>query len=370
MDEFFNISSQHETADAVIKDCVRQLTAVPPQANFGFIYATDSMSADYPKLLESCKEAANIEHWIGTVGLGVITTGRELYDRPAASIMLADFDDDEFTMVPAISQQSEIPSRLRWPRRFLTNFGVIHGNPLKPQTQNLIEALHRELDNGFIVGGLTSSRGDHLQVSDDVTSSGISGALFSENISVVTSLSQGCSPVGKKHSITSSQDNVAVLLDNRPALEVLMEDMDIRGQSDLERKGGEIFLGLCIPGSDKSDYTVRNLVGIDPKHSVFAINDYLTDGNDILFCKRNEQTAVEDLQRMLDNIAARIKKRPRGGLYVSCLGRGREQFGVDSEEIKLIHNTLGNFPLTGFFANGEIHHNKLYGYTGVLTLFF
>jgi small ligand-binding sensory domain FIST len=27
-------------------------------------------------------------------------------------------------------------------------------------------------------------------------------------------------------------------------------------------------------------------------------------------------------------------------------------------------------PLAGFFANGEISHNRLYGYTGVLTLLF
>jgi len=72
---------------------------------------------------------------------------------------------------------------------------------------------------------------------------------------------------------------------------------------------------------------------------------------------------------MLDNMAKRLKQSPKGGIYISCLGRGREQFGNDSEEIKMIHQTLGDFPLTGFFANGEIHHNKLYGYTGVLTLF-
>ena len=28
-----------------------------------------------------------------------------------------------------------------------------------------------------------------------------------------------------------------------------------------------------------------------------------------------------------------------------------------------------DFPLVGFYANGEISHNPLYGYTGVLTLF-
>ena len=361
MDQFFSISSQHENAQAVINDCVQQIAAAPTEANFGFIYATDAMSADFPALVKQCKAAGNIEHWVGTVGLGVISP-----DSLAISLKMV---TDEFTMVPAISEQLDISSRLQWPRTFITNFGVIHGDPLNPETQNLLEALQHQLENGFLVGGLTSSRASHYQVADDVTTGGISGVLFSENIGVITNLSQGCRPVGEKHIISKAQENVAFLLDGRPALEVLMQDMDIKDNQELEQKAGEVFIGLCIPGSDISDYTVRNLVGIDTEHSVFAINDYLVEDNEIVFCKRTAQSAVADMQHMLDNLASRLQHKPRGGLYVSCLGRGRQQFGEDSEEIKMIHQTLGEFPLTGFFANGEIHHNKLYGYTGVLTLF-
>ena len=35
----------------------------------------------------------------------------------------------------------------------------------------------------------------------------------------------------------------------------------------------------------------------------------------------------------------------------------------------MIRNELGDFPLAGFYANGEISHNRLYTYTGVLSLF-
>lgn len=45
-------------------------------------------------------------------------------------------------------------------------------------------------------------------------------------------------------------------------------------------------------------------------------------------------------------------------------------FGENSEELKSIQQELGEFSPVGFFANGEISHNRLYGYTGVLTLFF
>jgi small ligand-binding sensory domain FIST len=369
MEKFLSIISEHNSAQAVINDCVKQIDAAPPGFNFGFIYATDAMSADFPELLRQCKQESSIEHWIGTVGLGVIATGKEVYDLPAASIMLASFEEDEFTMVPAINNYDDIASSLHWPHKFITNFGVIHGDPLNPETQNLVEAIQAQLDNGFIVGGLTSSHSTQYQVADGVISGGISGALFSENINVITNLSQGCSPVGEKHTITKARENVAFLLDNKPALQLLMQDMGIKNNQQLEKDAGEVFIGLCIPGSDLSDYTVRNLVGIDLEHNVFAINDYLAEGNEIVFCRRNAQTAVADMQNMLDNMASRLERKPRGGLYVSCLGRGREQFGNNSEEVKMIHETLGDFPLTGFFANGEIHHRRLYGYTGVLTLF-
>jgi len=34
-----------------------------------------------------------------------------------------------------------------------------------------------------------------------------------------------------------------------------------------------------------------------------------------------------------------------------------------------VRHALGDVPLVGFFAAGEIAHQNLYGYTGVLTVF-
>ncbi|MHB8264580.1 MAG: FIST C-terminal domain-containing protein, partial [Acidithiobacillus ferrivorans] len=77
-----------------------------------------------------------------------------------------------------------------------------------------------------------------------------------------------------------------------------------------------------------------------------------------------------DLERMLTEITRLVGgRRIRGGLYFSCLGRGEGLFGPDSMELRIIQERLGDFPLVGFFANGEISHDKIYGYTGVLTLF-
>jgi small ligand-binding sensory domain FIST len=110
-------------------------------------------------------------------------------------------------------------------------------------------------------------------------------------------------------------------------------------------------------------------MGIDTEGKRIAIGDLIHKGQKIQFCRRDGKTAWEDMQRMLDELKSRIDGTPRGALYYSCLGRGEDLFGEDSAELKMIRDTLGEFPLVGFFANGEISNQRLYGYTGVLTLF-
>ncbi len=72
---------------------------------------------------------------------------------------------------------------------------------------------------------------------------------------------------------------------------------------------------------------------------------------------------------MLHDLKQRAPSTPRAAVYYSCLGRGQNTFGDNSEELTLVQEGLGDVPLTGFFANGEISNCRLYGYTGVLTLF-
>ena len=62
-------------------------------------------------------------------------------------------------------------------------------------------------------------------------------------------------------------------------------------------------------------------------------------------------------------------RRIAGAVYVSCSGRGGPHFGAPSAELQTVRRALGDVPLVGFFANGEIAHQQIYGYTGVLTVF-
>src|SRR5439155_1154342 len=138
--------------------------------------------------------------------------------------------------------------------------------------------------------------------------------------------------------------------------------------ADLRRVGGLIFAGLPVIGSDTGDYLVRNLLAIDPGRGALVLGAEVAAGDPILFCRRDPESARRDMNRMVRQLAGRLSGPPKAGVYVSCVARGAGRVGDAGGETGLIREALGEFPLIGCFANGEISRDRLYGDTGVLTL--
>ena len=304
--------------------------------------------------------------------MGIVATGREYYDERALSVMLTDISAEEFRVIPNTADMfATMPKDISaWIGDQGYCFGLLHAEPTYVATSAFINGIRDAIPSSFINGGLSSAEGTSFQVADGVFDDGISGVLFSPQVEVLTDHTQGCSPIGPVHQINEAEQNLVMRLDQRPALEVLKEDVGEVLARDLRRLGGYIFVGLPIRGSDTGDYLVRNLMGLDIEHQLIAVGDYMEERDRLMFCRRDGNSAREDMQRMLERLSGRLAGRPvRGGVYISCIGRGRSQFGADSAELNIIRDTLGDFPLVGFFANGEFYNSRLYGYTGVLTLF-
>jgi small ligand-binding sensory domain FIST len=343
--------------------CMNQLGAIPSAATLGFLYVSDAFAGELDPILAFFKSATGVPHWTGSVGVGVCATGVEYLEEPAMAVMLGEFDPADFSMLPVLHSPQDIETQ---PDAY---FAVVHGDPENNRMQELIDSLSAHVSSGFVVGGLSSSRGETAQISDNVVRGGLSGVLFNERVKLATRLTQGISPLGPRHSVTTANKNVIGSLDHRPALDVMKEEIGEVLARDLRRAAGYIFVGLPVRGSDTGDYLVRNILGVDPQNNLVAIGEYVEPGDELLFCRRDQQTAEDDLLRMLSAIGTQLAAPIRGGVYYSCLGRGQHMFGTPNRELELIRDALGDFPLVGFFANGEISHNRLYGYTGVLTLF-
>ena len=178
----------------------------------------------------------------------------------------------------------------------------------------------------------------------------------------MTRLSQGCSPIGGRRMVTRARGNRIFTLDGDPAVDALATDLRASGAS-------EVHIAWLRPQSDTGDYLVRNILGVTAERDAVVVGDEISEGDSVMFCRRDAATAQEDLKRTLEALASALPRPPQAGIYVSCLARGPNLFSEAGLEVRLVREHLGDLPLAGFFANGEIAGDRLYGYTGVLTVF-
>jgi len=370
MDPYAFAWAAGDTPESATEQCLAGLPGALPGGTLGLLYATDAVAPEMQVVLDRFRTRFPDIDWVGTVGHGLCVPGQEIYERPALACLVTDIPTDQYRLVAG--DLDDFPAALlEWCGARQGTFAFVHGDPTDPAVPVLMQRLAALDGIDFVNGGLTSSQTVQAQLAGRVVQrGGLSGVLLDPGIGIVTDHSQGCSPIGPVHTISEAHGHLVVKLDGRPALEVLRGEIGEVMARDLSRLGNYVFAALPVPYTDNGDYLVRNLVGIDPQRQLVAVGDDLEDQRQLMFCRRDGNTAREDLARMLTRLRKRCTGRTvRGGVYVSCVGRGRYQFGSQSEELRAVQEALGDFPLVGFFANGEIYNGRLYGYTGVLTLF-
>lgn len=357
-------------ATAIAEELAAALPPAPsPGGGLGVLYVSDTLAADFRSMVAHLRRRTGVEAWIGTLGFGVIGGASAAFDRPAAAAMVIDVAASAYRMLPI----SPIPDRLPhdvldWAETVRPHAGLVHADASSPSLAQLVETLAAGA-GAYLVGGLTGSRGPQHQVAGEVGAGGMSGALFATDVPVTVGLSQGCTPLGVAHEITDGEDNVVAELDGRPALEVLKEDIGEILARDLERVAGYVHVAFPVPGSDTGDYLVRNLMAIDRQNGWIGVGTEIAAGDRMMFVRRDPQSARADLQRMLTDVRRRMPGPARGAVYVSCVARGPNMFGSEEAEAEIVAEALGDTPVIGFYANGEILNDRLYGYTGVLMVF-
>jgi small ligand-binding sensory domain FIST len=153
--------------------------------------------------------------------------------------------------------------------------GVVHGAAGQADLAHAIAGLS-EAAGAFLVGGMASA-GD-VQIAGQPTEGGLSGVLLDAAVPVITGLSQGCMPIGPMHEVTACRGPWISTLDRRPALEVLKEDIGEVLSRDLSRIGGYVHGAIPLVESDRADYMVRNLLGVDAHRGMVAIGEELRRG--------------------------------------------------------------------------------------------
>jgi small ligand-binding sensory domain FIST len=357
----------------VAKECLEGIAGKAAHANMGFLYATEAFLPSLSSILTFLRGTTHIQHWVGGAAPGLFAGDEEFNGAGhsqggALAVMVGWLPEDSFRVFSCLDGGSFGDGIGPWLEQHGPCLGLVHADPRNPA---LLELVAEASAGAMLVGGLMSAGGPPAQVADTVFGGALSGLLLGAGVPVVTGISQGCSPMGALHSVTEAWDGVVMGLDGRSALDVLREEVGELLARDLRRIAGYVHIGLPIEGADdeSGDYTVRTLLGVDPKQGWLAVGGRIAVGDQLMFVRRDANSAQRDLRRMLADVAFRLAGRPaRAAFYVSCVGRGAHMFGDEGGEMAIVRDALGEVPLIGFHANGEIRGDRLYGYTGVLAV--
>ena len=377
MSAFISAHAGHADWTIAFASCREQVDRQLQQGqnpNLGWCYLSDYYAGAAGSILAALRDAMPGLHWVGAVGVGVGAGAVEYFDEPAMALMLAELPPDSFKVFSAL-ETLEAGSDFE---PFAALVHAIGAADIPAQ----LKALSERMASGYLFGGLSSSRSQALCLADAVRAEGLSGVAFNSEVTIVSRVTQGCLPIGPQRAITRAEGNLLAALDGARAMDCVLEDLGLDPDlSDQEMNSAlaATLVGLVTtsedasakPGQFGANTEVRHIVGVGRKSGVLAIAETLENGMRLAFCQRNAVAAQQDLLRVVGEVRAQAEAAGgmRGALYISCSGRGGPHFGARDAEFKMVREALGDIPLIGFFAGGEIARHHLYGYTGVLTVF-
>lgn len=402
---------QWHMAAVLVLAQLRAQMALPQYASaptLGLLYITDHYADDAAALLDLLRrELPTVIDWAGAVGVGVAGNNVEYFDEPALSLMLCDLPRAHYRVFSGVAPLAHGDAA---GVGFAAHTALVHADGQTPELADLVAEMAGRTSSGYLFGGVVASRGAQVQLAlpaggegDGVLHGGLSGVAFDAQVELVSRVTQGCQPIGAQAAITAAQDNVVLELDGEPALDVLLDTLGVTLQGDAQAALRAVRATLAgledadapqrqRTGHFGADTRVRHIVGLDATRSGVALGDHVEVGMRLAFCQRNVGAARADLMRICAEVREELSPQleeaqalpaagsaphaePAGGrricgaLYVSCSGRGGPHFGGPSAELQIVRHALGDVPLAGFFAGGEIAAHRLYGYTGVLTVF-
>lgn len=311
---------------------------------------------------------------------GIVAGRREIEDEAAVAVWLASGLAAETFQLDFIRTGSGgLLAGYRFDRS-AHDLHLLLPDPYTFPTSVLVEHLNTYLPGTTVVGGAVSGglgpSDTQLFRDRDVLTSGAVGVRL-PGVHGVPIVSQGCRPIGHPYIITAADGTVIAELGGRPPLQRLRETIAglQPGEQELVNHGLQIGVvadeHLAAPG--QGDFMIRGVLGADPSSGTIEVGDVVEVGATVQFQVRDAAGADEDLRLAVQRAQAQLPGPPAGALLFTCNGRGRRMFGVADHDASTIEEILGEIPLAGIFAAGEIGpiggRNALHGFTASMAVF-
>ncbi|MGH7768868.1 MAG: FIST signal transduction protein [Candidatus Binatia bacterium] len=354
-------------------------------ADLVLVFFTVDHLPSWRKLVAALQRVSRTDQIVGSSGVGVLTIDGEIEGKAGLAVMVVASDDTRaraFLHQPLSGRDAEIGAEVgRSASAGEESLLVAFPDAYNSQPRALFRGL--EDSSGFVplVGAGSSengSQGKTFQLyGQTIATNALAGFSLSGRFTSRIGITQGCQPVSAPMTITKTEGNLILEIDNRPAFEVFSRIVKGPLLENLGRALAYIFVGLPVDTGKNSvgpgEYLVRNIVGLDPRAGVLAVAEEIFEGERIVFTLRDAEKAREDLGQMLQRQAESLGgKRPALGFYFNCCARGSSLYGMDGIDVAYIRQSLGEFPLIGLFGSFELgplgKKNHLLAYTGVLAL--
>jgi small ligand-binding sensory domain FIST len=386
---FMTALSTNQATEAAVAEVCRQVQERwTGPVDLALVFFSPHHQARADRLGSILQEQTSPRCLLGCVGEAVVNNAQEIEHRPAISLWLARWSRP-VELEPFFLELEETPdgySLMGWPDGIVTadpaeSAILLLGDPTSFPPDLFLEQVNENHPGLRVMGGMASGMRQEgecrLLLGGRVLDHGAVGVLLQGPLAARGIVSQGCRPIGKPMLITKGTENLILELGGKPPLAQLQEvwqNLSPRDQRLFERG---LHVGRVIneyqDRFQRGDFLVRNVLGLDRDSGALAITDRVRVGQTIQFHVRDADTADEDLHELLQLHACSHHKKPAGALLFTCNGRGSRLFKQPDHDARTIRQELGDVPLAGFFAAGELGpvggQNFIHGFTASVVLF-
>lgn len=352
------------------------------RAELALVFVTADVYRQARELVGAVRRVTDAESVVGCSGAGVLTERGEAEEGPAVAVMVVRTGGTPIRPF-LVAERDMLDSDAG--AEILRRTGFVGAEDgclvLLPDAANLspddlLLGLSARLDPVAVVGGVAAGMPVFELYGTEVAHGALPGLAIP--VKPLVGIGQGCQPIGEPFVVTDAVGRVIHSIAGRRPVEILREAIETVPDYQARVPRAGVFAGLAVDPTksplERGDFAIRSLVGLDQEGGTLTLAGPVFAGQTIQFQIRDAQAAHEDLERVLSRLGPLLAgRKPAFGLYFNCAGRGQGLYGAPGHDVALIRERAGEWPLIGFFGNGEFapigQENFFHAYTGVLAVF-
>ncbi len=382
------LSTILDTEQALAEVCARALESLQGTPELALLFFSPHHAEAAEQLAATAQQRLSARCLLGCMGEAIVGNDQEIEQGPALSLWLGRWPQ-RVELEPFHLELEQTPdgrSLLGWPDSLLSAnpaqaVVLLLADPFTFPVNAFMQQMNRDHRGLRVMGGMASgARGPgqcRMLLGEQVVPTGGVGVLLQGPVRIRSVVSQGCRPIGRHLVITRAQDNIIFELGGEAPLARLQQLWQELSPQEQQLFQQGLHIGQVINEYQgefqRGDFLVRNVLGLDRETGALAITDLVRVGQTIQFHVRDAETADEDLHALLQLDVSAHEQRPGGALLFTCNGRGQRLFSQPHHDARAVRAEVGEVPLAGFFAQGELGpvggQNFIHGFTASVVLF-